>query len=462
MSTERHAAKLPEIFRAFAEASPLSVIARGTAERLLNPEHLDSWFEATAEAQYTKSVLFSSLFNIMLRVVSGSHKSVHAAYHAASENIGASVVAVYQKLQGIEPAVAAGLVRYAACEAAATIRALGGELPPLLPGYRVKLLDGNCLATSQRRIKELRGLRAGPLPGKSLVVLDPALRLAIDVFPCEDGHTQERALFDEVLRTVAVGDVWIADRNFCTRGFLTGIVDHGGHYIIREHRGLPIEPVTPEREAGTSETGKVYEQAVAILMTDGSKRTVRRIRVRLKSQTRDGDRDLLILTDLAKDVVAASDVAALYRRRWTIETAFQELATQLRSEIDTLGYPRAALFGFCVALVAHTIMAVLKGALASVHGAQKVQEELSGYYVAEELGATHCGMQIAIPHEEWQLFRDLSERTFVALLITLARAVNMKRFKKNPWRPKVKQPERTDQPSSTHVSTARLLANRKR
>jgi IS4 transposase len=28
------------------------------------------------------------------------------------------------------------------------------------------------------------------------VVLDPALRMPIDVFPCEDGHTQERALLD--------------------------------------------------------------------------------------------------------------------------------------------------------------------------------------------------------------------------------------------------------------------------
>ena len=42
--------------------------------------------------------------------------------------------------------------------------------------------------------------------GKSRVVLDPALMLAIDVFPCEDGHTQERALLDPVLATVAAND----------------------------------------------------------------------------------------------------------------------------------------------------------------------------------------------------------------------------------------------------------------
>jgi len=46
-------------------------------------------------------------------------------------------------------------------------------------------------------------------------------------------------------------------------------------------------------------------------------------------------------------------VAELYQKRWTIEIAFHELALNLEGEIETLGYPRAALFGFCVALVCY-------------------------------------------------------------------------------------------------------------
>jgi hypothetical protein len=49
--------------------------------------------------------------------------------------------------------------------------------------------------------------------------------MAIDVFPCEDGHAQERALLGQVLATVKPGDVWIMDRNFCVRDFLCGIED---------------------------------------------------------------------------------------------------------------------------------------------------------------------------------------------------------------------------------------------
>ena len=53
--------------------------------------------------------------------------------------------------------------------------------------------------------------------------------LAVDVFPCEDGHAQERSLLTGVLPSVEAGDVWIADRNFCTNKFLFGIAAREGY-----------------------------------------------------------------------------------------------------------------------------------------------------------------------------------------------------------------------------------------
>ena len=76
----------------------------------------------------------------------------------------------------------------------------------------------------------LRTTAAGPLPGKALVVYDPAVEMAIDVFPCEDGHAQERALLGEVVPTVQAGDLWIMDRNFCVRAFLAGIEARAGTF----------------------------------------------------------------------------------------------------------------------------------------------------------------------------------------------------------------------------------------
>lgn len=452
---------LSPVFDAFVLGSPVSVIARGTIERLLNPESLDAWFERHAVGQYTRKVLFSTLVHLTASVVVGSRKSIRAGYEATPEQMGASLVAVYQKLQNIDPSTSAELVRFAAREAAATLKGLGGQQPALLPGYRVKIVDGNCLAASQKRIKELRGLRAGPLPGKSLVVLDPLLRLPLDVFPCEDGHTQERALLKDVVRTVSAGDVWIADRNFCTRDFLTGIAARHGFFIIRQHRNVPAEPVSALRPAGRGSTGALSEQKVTIPQDDGTLQTVRRIHVRLEKHTRDGEDHIAVLTNLPKEKVPAEQIASLYQGRWKIETAFQELAMHLRSEIDTLGYPKAALFGFCVALVCYIVMAITKGALQAAHGSDTIPQ-LSNYALADELEATERGMQIAIPDQSWRVFRDLSAPEFVLVLLALAQAVNMRRFRKVATRPRKKQPARLEQPASSHVSTARILALRKK
>ncbi|MEM9120361.1 MAG: hypothetical protein AAGD09_21125 [Cyanobacteria bacterium P01_F01_bin.56] len=127
-----------------------------------------------------------------------------------------SLQAVYQKLNALEPPIIEALLRQSVSQAGELIGALGGQLPALLAGYRVKILDGNHLASTERRLSVLREVGSAPLPGHSLVILDPALQLAIDVFACEDGHAQERALLSRVLATVMYRDLWIADRNFYT------------------------------------------------------------------------------------------------------------------------------------------------------------------------------------------------------------------------------------------------------
>ncbi len=105
---------------------------------------------------------------------------------------------------------------------------------------------------------------------------------------------------------------------------------------------------------------------------------VRCVRVRLKSRTRDGESEIVLLTNLPAEVANAETVATRYGRRWTVETMFQELTQHLGCEVNTLGYPKAALFGFCVALVAYNVLAVVKAALRSVHGEEKVEKEVSG------------------------------------------------------------------------------------
>ena len=211
------------IFERFVKYSPISVMVRGLMERILAPETINRIFEENASSQYTRELLFSSLVELMSLVVCGIHPSVSAAYREKAEEMNVSRTAVYDKLNGVETSVSSAIVRETAIPLASLIEFVGGQSPQLLSGYKVRILDGNCLEKTDHRLKILRKIAAGALPGKSLVVLDPELRLAINVFACEDGHAQERSLFDQVLKTVKKGELWIADRNMCTVSFLFGL-----------------------------------------------------------------------------------------------------------------------------------------------------------------------------------------------------------------------------------------------
>ena len=332
---------LGAVFERFVEKSPISVMVRAALERVLGADRLDLWYERTAQKQYTRDLLFSSVYDLMNQVVFCVQPSVRAAYQAHQNDVGTSLVSVYNKLNGLETHTAAELVRYSAREFAPLIKHMGGERAPWLEGYRVKIVDGNCLEASEHRIKELRAATGRALPGKSLVVYEPALGVVTDVFPCENGHAQERSLFGAVLDTVEASDLWIEDRNFCTRAFLCEIDKRGAFCVTREHQGLPFEILTPLRSYGRTPTGQVAQQRVCVVDTHGHKHIFRRLRIKLNEATRDGATIIHILTNLPHQV-SAQQVADLYRKRWTLETAFKHLEAYFHSEINTLGYPKAA------------------------------------------------------------------------------------------------------------------------
>ena len=106
--------KLNPVLERFAQRSPLPVMARAVLERCLNAQDLDAWFEQVAQAQYTRSLLFSSVYELMTQVVLRQHGSVRAAWLAAEGKTGVSLTALYDKLNGLELGTSAALVRHSA------------------------------------------------------------------------------------------------------------------------------------------------------------------------------------------------------------------------------------------------------------------------------------------------------------------------------------------------------------
>ena len=451
---------LEKVFDRFMVKAPFAVMSRSLLERILAPESLDALFQEKADTQYVRELTFSSIVDLMGQVVTSAFPSVRAAYLSKSFDVSVSLTSLYNKLQGIELAVSAELVRHTARQFQPLLQQSGGLLPEPVPGYPMHVLDGNNIAACQHRIAETRDNSAAPLPGKSLCVFRPAYQLVTHVVACEDGHAQERSLVDPILELVEKGSLWVADRNFCFLRFLLGIANPLGFFVIREHAGLNSTVVSELRPAGRSETGEVWEQAIELEQEDGSKFRLRRVVVKLDKATEDGDFELVILTNLPA-TVSAIVVSQTYKTRWTIEGGFLDLTTTLDCEIDTLCYPRASLFVFCVALMAYNLQSVLKGVMRSEHGAEKVENDLSRYFMSDEIGQVYRGMMVALPPEEWSIFRHVSDAEFVAFLKRLARNVDFERYPKAHRGPKKAKTKRHYDPDHPHVSVAKLLLARK-
>jgi len=463
-----------EVFRPFIEQSPVSVMFRGTLENVLSVERLDRLFEATAQRQYCHELTFSTCARLLSLVVTKVRPSMNAAYAANREEVAVSVQSVYQKLAGIEPCVSETLVRDTARDLGAIVDAMQARLPGPLPGFEVRIVDGNHLRGTQHRLKELRRLGDAALPGHTLAVLNPHRRLIEEIVVCTDGHANQKPLFRRLLDKVRPGECWIGDRDYSTREFLFGVKRRHGYFLVRQHGQLQGELLGRRRRLGRTDTGMMYEQKMRLTDDRGEQMILRRITIELDKPTRDHDTEIHLLTNLPKKVLGQR-ITKAYLSRWSIEAAFHKLTMVLRCELNTLGYPEAALFGFCLAVVMYNAVSTVLAALQVAHPqavAENVQphastkakaqkRKLSFYYLADEIAGVSRGMAIVIHAEHWTAaFANQTPPQMAKKLLYLARQVNLAQFFAHPASEKKRKPRRPIRYGG-HVATSRILQKRK-
>jgi IS4 transposase len=457
---------LDTVVERFIEGSPVTVMARLGLERALEPQWLDALFEQHSERQYTRELLFSTTVDLMSLVAVGLRPSLHAAAKAAvtEGELPVSITALYDKVNGTEPAVVRALVAGSAGRLGPVLGALEAQPQVSVPGFQVRILDGNHLAASEKRLKPLRGFAGTALPGQSLVVYDPDLGMVTDLIACEDGHSQERALMGPLLAAARPGELWLADRNFCTRAILSGWHQRGSCFLVREHAANPNpRPLGKRKKIGRIDTGTVYEQAVAIDDEAGTPIILRRIELHLDDPSEDGDTVIRLLSNVSAAKLTALELARLYRKRWRIESMFQRLESVLQSEIPTLGQPRAALLAFGVAILAYNVLALISRAITIQHQLDTSKIEISAFYLATEIKATYRGMMLAIDAPAWQRYDQLSTRQLAQTLLRIAAHADPGALRSHPrgpkLRPKKKYVSRGE--AQRHVATARVLKDGK-
>jgi hypothetical protein len=452
-----------DVIERFSKKAPAAMMFRGLFARVFSDERMDQIFRDHKERQLESETVFSSLIHLLVPVVSGGKRSVHASYQEREEQIGVSKQAVYDKLQGVEPAVSSALVAVPAAELAEILTKAKATKPDPIAGYHTFVIDGKRLDGTEHRLLETRRMKSAPLPGTVLAMLDTRVEMFVKLACDPDAYACERKVVLPLLENLEKGALYLADRNFCDGPLIERFARGKSFFILRHHgrsprwrkvRGSRLRKVGKDARGGT-----VYEEEVEALLPDGSWHRLRRISVKLVEPTRDGDTQLHLLTNLPASVSAVT-IADTYAKRWTIETCLGHVSEALNAEINTLAYPGAALLCFCLALVLFNIISALKTLLLK-SSASKEKQEMSYYYLALEIAEARLGMEITIDDAYWKMCADLPLSEFLSWIKSIAKNANLRRYRKHPRGPKRPPPKRASGKRRAHVSTHRILENRK-
>jgi IS4 transposase len=437
---------------------PVAVMVAQAGFWLFAAGPIDRVFERVAEQQYTRRIAFSAVVDAMSLVVLDGAGSVRRAHERNTAQINASLTALYEKINHTEPKVVAALVTHVTSRAAILMRDCPPLYDPIIPGLKVRVVDGNHQAATHRRLAPLRGSAAGPLPSMALVVYAPEHDLPIAMVPDDDAYTQERALVEELGPWLHAGECWIADRNFCTMRMFRLAIDKGSRFVVREHAALPVTSTSEWKAVSTKDEEDVSEQWATV--GEGAEEIkVRRIRVRLSKPTRDGDTEVYLLTNVTEAEASAEVLAAAYRKRWTIEKAFARMERLLNCEIASLGHPNAALLAFGVGLCAYALISVIQAMLAAAHGAAKARR--LSWHKLLLVASSATKLVDWIEETTVRAWQRASLEEVRAQLLALAKLVAIDEFlkveKKKPSGPKK---PRTRFKGRPHISTRRALDGR--
>ena len=441
--------------QAAERVSPLSVLVRGGLERWLAPPILAELAASAGGDNYERKVTLAALTAVMLDAVVGMQPSVHAAAIARRDEWEGSVQALYGKLARVEPRFSAAVVRRTA---EGVVAALARPKRGKRRVYALKLLDGTMPDGSEHRLSVLREMRAAGLPAKAVVVYDADFGLCERAAMAEDAYVGEQPLAEELVDESRPGEIYVGDRAFCTLGIMGRLLDRGSAFIFRElAQNMIYEEELPARRRGRGPTGLITEAQVRLVCRDRNCAwPLRRIHITLDEPTRDGDREVRLLTNLPASY-KARDVAAAYRRRWEVERHFHFVKRELHGQIRTLGEPRAAIFALSAALAAGNVLAWIKGLMRGRRGAKDSPLALSGYYLALEISRGFAAVEALTSDREWQAVAEFPDCGFRAWATRLAAVVDWSRYVTHPRGPKQRPPPKRSGKHRHHYPTYRLL-----
>jgi len=454
---------LKSVFERFAKKAPVALLFRGLFARVFSPERLNRIFNENRCWQNESALLFSSVVDIVGAAVVKAKPSVHAAFIEHEDEVDVSKQAFYEKLARIEVPVCEAMVSECTAELAAILHAAKIKKPDLVDGFHAFVIDGKRLDGTEHRLDVSRYTKSAPMPGAIVAILDTRVELFVHAAFDPYSYANERKMLAPYMSKLKKGALYFADRNFCDGPLIAGFLDAEAFFVLRHHGQSPSWRKIagrPKSMVGTDPAGQaVYEQEIEVRLPDKSWFRLRRVTVNLATPTRDGDTELNFLTNLPISVDAVS-VSEGYRGRWTIEVCFGRIASSLNAEINTLCYPRACLFCFCLGLLVFNMISALKQLTVRYNKTKQIPK-LSDYYIALEIGESQLAFEICFDHADWLKLQRMTIAEFLQWVSDIAMNAKLKKYRTHTRAPKKPPPKRSSGKKRPHFSTQRALDNAK-
>ena len=340
---------------------------------------LDDLYERHRGHTYQKKITFPLLAQLVREALLEPQGSGHKSFRRAQQDgtLPAVLSSTYDKLGHLPLAVseaflAEGADRLRQVFPVAEVAALDDPIPAAFCDFEVLVLDGKVVKRVPRRLKPARQRPGGLLGGKGLAALHLRSGLALALATDPDGEANDAKLVPAVLPQVRARirgpRLWLADRQFCdliqTAAFTAA---DGDHFLVRYHSKVHFYP-DPSRPAqrGQDSQGRTYEQEWGWL---GGERDKRRRYVRRVTLHRDGEEDVILVTDLLDPArYPAEDLLALYLARWGIERVFQQITEVFHLNQLIATTPQGTLFQLSFCLLLYNMIQVIRGYVAVGQG----------------------------------------------------------------------------------------------
>ena len=351
---------------------------------------------------YQKKIPFPLIAQLVRDALLEPDGSAHKSFCQAQQDgiLPTVLSSTYDKLAHLPAAVseaflAEGADRLRQVFPDTQVAQLDDPIAASLRDFEILVLDGKVVKRVPHRLRPARQCQGGLLGGKGLVALHLRSGLALALATDPDGETNDAKLVSELLPQVRGRlegpRLWLGDRQFCDLTQTAAFVAEGGdHFLVRYHSKVHFYP-DPARPAqqGRDDQGRLYEQEWGWL---GGERDKRRRYVRRVTLHRDGEEDVILVTDLLDaDRYPAEELLVLYLARWGIERVFQQITEVFHLNRLIATTPQGTLFQLSFCLLLYNMIQVVRGYVAVGQGIslEMISTELLFVDVSKQLVALH-------------------------------------------------------------------------